>query len=155
MALPAGGWALAPDDADAVAVAAAYDWGTGCLVYADGDSTGALGNGGAATRCGTEELGPFLSQFGDSYKVTLCNRRILLRRPCAAGGYFGATMATYAEASTATCTLCGAGRFSPSGAAAAAAASVIVVCVCVCVSSVIVCVASVIVCVCVCACVCV
>ena len=120
MALPAGGWALAPDDADAVAVAAAYDWGTGCLVYADGDSTGALGNGGAATRCGTEELGPFLSQFGDSYKVTLCNRRILLRRPCAAGGYHGSTMASYAEASTATCTLCEAGRYSPASGAAAA-----------------------------------
>jgi len=49
MALLAGGWALAPDDADAVAVAAAYSWGTGCLVYADGDSTGALGNGGETT----------------------------------------------------------------------------------------------------------
>ena len=93
MALPAGGWALAPDDADAVAVAAAYDWGTGCLVYADGDSTGALGNGGADFRCGTG----FLSQSGDSYKPSDCNLRILLRRPCAAGGYHGSTLATRAE----------------------------------------------------------
>ena len=39
MALPAGGWVLAPDNADAVAVTAAYPWGTHVLVFASGEGS--------------------------------------------------------------------------------------------------------------------
>ena len=117
LALPAGGWALAEDNADAVAVTAAYHWGTLCLVFANWDSIkGSAYRSDAGGGCFSNTL----SQSGDSYKVACPNRRILLRRPCAAGGYHGATMASYAEASTATCTLCEAGRYSPASGAAAA-----------------------------------
>ena len=62
-----------------------------------------------------------LSQSGNQYKPSTCFRRILLRRPCAPGGYHGASMATYTEASTATCTLCAAGRYSSATGASSSA----------------------------------
>jgi len=121
LALPAGGWALAPDNADAVAVTAAYRWGTGCLVFANGDAWQKTWDG-SPDSCGSN----WLRQSGNTYKpsatsASSCYLRILLRRPCAAGGYFGATMTTYAEAPTATCTLCGAGRYSSATGASSSA----------------------------------
>ena len=134
LALPAGVWSLAEDNADAVAVTAAdqYDWGTSCMVFANGRSVW-RNSGGTCRSSGA------LSQAGNRYKVTRCYSRILLRRPCAAGGFHGASMMTYAEASTATCTSCTAGTYSSAGAWRS-----VIVCFCVCVC------VFVLVCVCVC-----
>jgi len=102
MALPVGGWALAPDDADAAAVAGAYSWGTSCLVLANGDSIRSVEYAADAGKkcdgCGSSQ--PCFSQSGNQYKVTSCYRRILLRRPCAAGGHQGPLMSVYEEAAS-------------------------------------------------------
>ena len=110
MALPAGGWALAEINADAVAVAFKYTWGTYCLVFANGD---AIFRSTWGESCGSGSL----SQSGNLYNVVksfpcncsscdfaLSHRRILLRRPCAAGcQWWSSRMETYLEAATATC----------------------------------------------------
>jgi hypothetical protein len=75
MALPAGGWVLAPDDAAAVAVTAAYPWGTHCLVFANGNSIG-----GTQYYAGSNCDSGTLLQSGNRYAVNGCSRRILIRR---------------------------------------------------------------------------
>jgi hypothetical protein len=120
MALPAGGWVVAENNADAVAVTAAYHWGTWCLVFADGDAVRTLAYSPAGSGCRTDQL----YQSGNSYKPESGRRRILIRRPCAAGRYHGTSMTTYTEAATATCTLCAAGMYSPSAVASSCASCV-------------------------------
>jgi len=114
MALPVGGWSLTEYNADAVAVTAAYHWGTIVVVYADGRGvfTARWGSPYAGSTHGSDRL----DQSGNTYKPSVCQNRILLRRPCAAGGY-GGSMTTLAEASSA-CT-CQPGQYGPPGAAAA------------------------------------
>ncbi len=110
VALPPGGWMVVEDNADAAAVTAAYRWGTGCLVFANGRSIwAATGGSSAGFSCSSDSL----SQSGNAYQATGCNLRILLSRPCAAGGYHDA-MTTYAETATPTCTVCAAGLYSTS-----------------------------------------
>ena len=103
---------MAADNADAVAVTAAYRWGTAIMVFANGAAVITYWGSGHGHTPGQydERSGNYLSQSGNSYKVTVCFRHILLRRPCAAGGYHRSTLATYAEASTANCS-CPAGMF--------------------------------------------
>ena len=114
IALPAGGWALAPDNADAVAVTAAYHWGTYCLFFASGGSIFTAMSSSPGSSC-TSRSG--FSQSGNQYKV-IGYQRILISRPCAAGGYHGSTRTTYEEAATATCTPCAAGQYSAASGAA-------------------------------------
>ena len=117
MALPAGGWAVAPDDADTAAVTGAYHWGTSCLNINGGSArTRSVSNAG--TQCDGSYHND-IDHSGDLYKPGGCYRRILVHRPCAAGSFHGASMTTYTEAATAACTPCAAGLYSASGAAAA------------------------------------
>ena len=115
LALPAGGWALAPDNADAVAVTAAYHWGAHCLVFASAIRTAFAINGPAGGDCSCSSC---FTSNELQYKIRICSRRILISRPCAAGGYHGSTRTTYAEAATATCTPCAAGQYSTASGAA-------------------------------------
>ena len=86
MALPAGGWALAPDNDDAVAVAGAHEWGTYCLVFANGDSErtkrGLIGN----RNCGSNYLVQHTTFTTYDIAQGVTESRILIRRPCAGGG---------------------------------------------------------------------
>ena len=117
---------MSPQNSDSQSVTGSYNWGTSCLIMSNGRPIAtAYGYKTAGTPCeGSWSSG--LSTSGSSYRVnSACGGawwgRILLRRPCAAGGFQGATMATRAEASTATCTMCGAGRYSSATGASSSA----------------------------------
>ena len=75
------GYALAPPDADTIAVIAAHGWSTDCAVTAGGDAW-VSGNQGsyAGGRCGSYNN---LASSGGSHTVTSCglNLRVLARCP--------------------------------------------------------------------------
>jgi hypothetical protein len=74
------GWELAPEDAAVVTnVIAVNIWSTHCILFSDGVSYGVQTyNGGGACGCSGLQC---MSQSGDQWAVTSCNRRILIRRP--------------------------------------------------------------------------
>ena len=75
------GYALAPPDADTIAVIAAHGWSTSCAVTADGAAWySASQRSYAGDRCGS---GNFLASSGGSHTVTDCyaRRRVLARCP--------------------------------------------------------------------------
>ena len=67
------GYALAPPDADTIAVIAAHGWSTYCAVAADGWSW----YSGSGDRCSSSVL----ASSGGSHTVTSCPRRVLARCP--------------------------------------------------------------------------
>ena len=67
------GYALAPPDADTIAVIAAHGWSTECAVAADGWSW----YSGSGDRCSSSVL----ASSGGSHTVTSCWRRVLARCP--------------------------------------------------------------------------
>ena len=75
------GYALAPPDADTIAVIAAHGWSTGCVVTADGGSWGSANSrthyGTPGGRCGSNQL----ASSGDSHTVRYCSKRVLARCP--------------------------------------------------------------------------
>ena len=78
-ALHGAGWTLAPDDADAQAVVAAYHWGACCMVLANGEAYPTAHCGLDHEACGSDQL--LLS--GSKYMVAGSQHRILLRRSVA------------------------------------------------------------------------
>eukprot|EP01045_Picozoa_sp_COSAG04_P004058 COSAG04_NODE_172_length_21594_cov_14.638614_17_plen_489_part_00 len=75
------GYALAPPDADTIAVIAAHGWSTGCAVTADGAgwaSGDAYSWNTPGDRCGS---GNYLASSGGSHTVAGCNMRVLARCP--------------------------------------------------------------------------
>ena len=71
------GYALAPPDADTIAVIAAHGWSTHCAVTADGGSWRTPNFGRAGELCYSD----MLASSGGSHTVTTCNRRVLARCP--------------------------------------------------------------------------
>ena len=72
------GYALAPPDADTIAVIAAHGWSTDCAVTADGAAWWSANNGYVpGDRCGSDDL----ASSGGSHTVTACWRRVLARCP--------------------------------------------------------------------------
>ena len=85
LALP-DGWEIAPQDESAIAVTAAWPWGTHLLVYSDGGQRYTNNEdydspGGTRTWycCSDGETALGTSSDGTRYKVNACARRILLR----------------------------------------------------------------------------
>eukprot|EP01045_Picozoa_sp_COSAG04_P015899 COSAG04_NODE_1290_length_7359_cov_33.592837_3_plen_450_part_00 len=72
------GYALAPPDADTIAVIAAHGWSTSCAVTAGGTAWRSANFGNAGDRYG---LANYLASSGGSHTVTTCNRRVLARCP--------------------------------------------------------------------------
>ena len=73
------GYALAPPDADTIAVIAAHGWSTACAVTADGAAWRSANQGSSAGgRCGS---GNYLASSGGSHTVTGCFLRVLARCP--------------------------------------------------------------------------
>ncbi len=73
------GWELAPESAAVVSnVIAQHVWSTHCLLFSNGVSYGVstYNNGGACGCSGSE----CMTTSGNSYQVTSCSRRILIRR---------------------------------------------------------------------------
>ena len=109
---------------DAYALTKAYEWHTCCLVYGDGvawktlcSSAGSWWQAGGF--CGGAEdpntgRNSALDTNGSHYRATRCgsygSKRILVRRPCAAGSFGGPNPITYTQAASATCTPCPAGK---------------------------------------------
>ena len=69
------GWALAPHDADSIAVIAAHGWSTGCPVLADGSSWYSASDDYAGDSCSSG----MLATSGGTYTVTSCTSRVLAR----------------------------------------------------------------------------
>jgi cytochrome b involved in lipid metabolism len=81
LAVPAG-WELAPEDASVVSnVIAQHVWSTHCILFSNGVSYGVstYNNGGACGCSGSQ----CIATSGNTYQVTSCSRRILIRRPIA------------------------------------------------------------------------
>jgi len=109
---------------DAYALTKAYDWHTCCLAYGDGvarktlcSSAGSWWDVGGF--CGGADTPPpyggsALDTNGSHYRALRCTsygpKRILVRRPCAAGSFGGPNPITYTQAASATCTPCPAGK---------------------------------------------
>ena len=73
------GYALAPPDADTIAVIAAHGWSTRCAVAADGGAWCSANEGSSAgNRC---NRGNYLASSGGSHTVMGCHRRVLARCP--------------------------------------------------------------------------
>ena len=76
------GYALAPPDADTIAVIAAHGWSTYCAVAADGAAWHSAYYAGSrwtpGGRCGS---GNWLASPGGSHTVTVCRARVLARCP--------------------------------------------------------------------------
>ena len=76
--MPAG-WSLVPYSADIVSNVVTdpstsdYQWGTVCLVFSNGNAYGTYSGGYCTLNA--------LATSGSSYKVTSCNRKVLIRRP--------------------------------------------------------------------------
>ena len=73
------GYALAPPDADTIAVIAAHGWSTDCAVTADGATWNSANFGRAGDRCGWSRN--YLASSGGSHTVTGCRKRVLARCP--------------------------------------------------------------------------
>ena len=71
------GYALAPPDADTIAVIAAHGWSTACAVAADGASWVSANPWGL----GCPGSGNYLASSGGSHTVTACPMRVLARCP--------------------------------------------------------------------------
>ena len=75
------GYALAPPDADTIAVIAAHGWSTSCAVAADGAAWWSANTYGTpGDRCG-DSWRNYLASSGGSHTVTSCTRRVLARCP--------------------------------------------------------------------------
>lgn len=121
--LPAGGWKLAPNTADARSVAGDTPgdgkWGTSVLVVSNGYAYDTNDNDEKPTQSYTNNFLRTLGEGSDArYAVRNCNHRncrnvsLLLQRPCEGGTYHGTTKTVATEMDGAECSSCPTGKFA-------------------------------------------